>query len=139
MQAVKTFVSKLTDSSSDDDDSYFPPSETDKLLNSDEKPLQIVIDNSNNTSDGSPHDVDLENLSGLTAQEADRRFSIYGANVIESKKESLFVTILKHLFLSLISVLIWLAVVTTCIVRDWIDLGVLIFLQVTYYSKFCML
>lgn len=68
-------------------------------------------------------------LGGLTTVRAKERLAQDGPNELPSDKVPLWKRLLKHLFATPISLLIWLAIIVSGLVQDWIDFGLVLFLQ----------
>lgn len=68
-------------------------------------------------------------LDGLTSEQVLERRALHGPNELPSNAVPLWRRIVKHAFLSPIAVLIWLAAVVAGLVQDWIDMGLVIALQ----------
>ena len=74
-------------------------------------------------------EIALVSWEGLSSAEAAQRRALHGPNELPDKRRSPLVQLLQHLFLDVVSVLVWCGVVITVLARDWIDLGVLLALQ----------
>ncbi len=74
-------------------------------------------------------ELTLVSWDGLSSIEAGQKRAVHGPNELPDKRRSPLVQLLHHLFLDVVSVLVWVGCVITILARDWIDLGVLLALQ----------
>jgi H+-transporting ATPase len=83
---------------------------------------EVVIE-----EEGLPEDFVL-NLEGLTTEEADELFKLYGPNSLPEKITPKWLIFLQQ-FYAPMPIMIWLAIIIELAISNWIDAGILLFIQ----------
>ncbi len=84
---------------------------------------------SDTSSDEAVPEITLVSWGGLSTAEAEAAARLHGSNELPDNRKSPLRQLLHHLFLDVVSVLVWCGCVITILAKDWIDLGVLLALQ----------
>jgi H+-transporting ATPase len=95
-------------------------------------PLLEVTSSSNDSdtsSDEAAPEITLVSWGGLSTAEVEEARRVHGLNELPDNRRSPLRQLVHHLFLDVVSILVWCGCVITILARDWIDLGVLLALQ----------
>jgi len=68
------------------------------------------------------------NLDGLTSEEAEELFKLYGPNCLPEKVTPKWLIFLLQ-FTPPMPIMIWLAIIIELAIQQWIDAGILLFIQ----------
>jgi magnesium-transporting ATPase (P-type) len=97
------------------------------LLDDDDETSSLLPRNNNVLSTSLS---ELSDLSGLSTTQVADRVAMFGLNSLPDTTVPLWRQIVGHLFMTPISIIIWLAILVSGLVQDWIDFGLVLFLQI---------
>jgi len=81
----------------------------------------------------SPPDDFVYNHEGLTSEEAAKRLEQYGKNELPEKSDPKWLVFLRQ-FWAPMPIMIWLAIIIEAGIQNWLDMGILLFIQFTNAS-----